>query len=110
MDDEAGFDRASPSTDGLSRIRLAGICRAAGTGLDQVLLSFRRMPHGKGGAGVLRFDAKERKFIVEFIQEDITEDPQRHFDCAGGRSLLPEGTAAAPCLCRWKDSPSGWKH
>ena len=92
-----------------STIRVAGLCRAAGTGLDQVLLSFNRTPHGKGGAGVLLYDAKRRKFTVEFIQDDITQNPREHFDCASGQSLLPASYPATPCLCPWEDSPLGRK-
>ena len=90
-----------------STIRVAGLCRASGTGLDQVLLSFNRAPHGKGGAGVLLYDAKRRKFTVEFIQDDITQRPREHFDCASGQSLQPESTTAIPCLCPWEDTPLG---
>jgi hypothetical protein len=86
---------------------VAGLCRAAGTGLDQVLLSFSRTPDGKGGAGALLFDAKRGKFTVEFIRDDITRRPRDHFDCASGQSLQPESATAVPCLCPWEDTPLG---
>ena len=90
-----------------STIRVAGLCRATGSGLDQVLLSFNRAPHGKGGAGVLLYDAKRQKFTVEFVQDDITQRPREHFNCASGQSLRPESTIAIPCLCPWEDTPLG---
>ena len=90
-----------------STIRVAGLCRAAGTGLDQVLLSFNRLPHGKGGAGVLLYDAKRQSFKVEFVLEDITQQPREHFECAFGQSLLPDSPSATPCFCPWEDSPLG---
>jgi hypothetical protein len=90
-----------------SVIRPAGVCRSTVRGLDQVLLSFNRRPQGPGGSGILWYDAARGRFTVNFLQEDITEDPEEHFDCSGGRSLLPGATPPRPCLCPWRDSPAG---
>ena len=90
-----------------STIRFAGICRSAGRGFDQMLLSFNREPHGKGGAGIVWYDPAAHRFVQAFLKEDITQDPDGHLHCAAGRSILPEGVPAQPCLCPWADSPEG---
>jgi hypothetical protein len=105
----AAIDGQTVHSMAASTIRLAGVCRAPATGLDQVLLSFNRAPHGKGGAGALLYDAGRQRFTVEFVLEDITQHPRDHFDCPFGQSLLPESPSATPCLCPWEDSPLGRK-
>ena len=105
----AAIDGQTVHSMAASTIRLAGVCRAPGTGLDQVLLSFNRVPHGKGGAGALLYDATRQKFKVEFILDDITQNPREHFECSFGQSLLPASLSTTPCLCPWEDSPLGRK-
>jgi hypothetical protein len=105
----AEIDGATVHAMAASSIRVAGICRATATGLDQVLLSFRREPGGRGGAGVLLYDAPRRKFTVEFLRDDITQRPGEAFECAAGRTLFPDSPTAAPCLCPWADTPLGRK-
>lgn len=83
----------------VSTVRLAGVCRSPGKGLDQLLLSFHPERLGGGAVGVLRYDTNERKFKLGFAPKDA------RIDCAGGRSLLSEGTPALPCTCPWRDGP-----
>ena len=107
--DQQGFEgwtRFTVEVDGVpeysravSTLRLAGVCRSSGKGLDQLLFSFYPERRGGGALGVLRYDTKGRRFMLGFAPRDV------RFDCAGGRSLLPEGTPALPCTCPWRDGP-----
>ena len=83
----------------VSTVRLAGVCRSPGKGLDQLLLSFHPERLGGGAIGVLRYDTHERRFKLGFAPKDA------RIDCAGGRSLFSEGTPALPCTCPWWDGP-----
>ena len=83
----------------VSTVRLAGVCRSAGKGLDQLLLSFHPERLGGGAIGVLRYDTNEHRFKLGFAPKDA------RIDCAGGRSLLSEGTPMSPCACPWWDGP-----
>jgi hypothetical protein len=107
--DQKGFERWTRFTvevDGVpeysravSTLRLAGVCRSSGKGLDQLLFSFYPERRGGGALGVLRYDTQGRRFMLGFAPKDV------RFDCAGGRALLPEGTPALPCTCPWRDGP-----
>ena len=107
--DQKGFERWTRFTvevDGVlqysradSTVRLAGVCRSSGKGLDQLLFSFHPERRGGGALGVLRYDTEGRRFMLGFAPKDA------RFDCAGGRALLPEGTPARPCTCPWRDGP-----
>ena len=83
----------------VSTVRLAGVCRSPGKGLDQLLLSFHPERLGGGAIGVLRYDTHERRFKLGFAPKDA------RIDCAGGRSLFSEETPALPCTCPWWDGP-----
>ena len=107
--DRQGYERLTRFTvevDGVpeysravSVIRLVGVCRSSGKGLDQLLLSFH--PERRGGAalGVLRHDADKGRFVLGFAPKDA------RLDCAGGRVLFPEGAPSLPCTCPWRDGP-----
>jgi len=107
--DRKGFERLTRFTievDGtpqysraVSAIRLVGVCRSPGKGLDQLLLSFHPKRLGGGAIGVLRYDTNERRFVLGFAPRAA------RFDCAGGRSLVSEGTPVLPCTCPWWDRP-----
>lgn len=107
--DHKGFERWTRFTvevDGVpeysravSTLRLAGVCRSSGKGLDQLLFSFYPERRGGGALGVLRYDTKEQRFVLGFAPKDV------RVDCAGGRVILPEGTPALPCTCPWRDGP-----
>jgi hypothetical protein len=107
--DQKGFERWTRFTievDGVpgysravSTLRLAGVCRSSGKGLDQLLFSFYPERRGGGALGVLRYDTEGRRFMLGFAKKEV------RFDCAGGRALLPEGTPALPCTCPWRDGP-----
>jgi len=107
--DHKGFERFTRFTvevDGvpefsraLSTIRLVGVCRSSGKGLDQLLLSFYPERRGGGAFGVLRYDTKAQRFTLGFAPKDV------QVDCAGGRAIFPEGAPALPCTCPWRDGP-----
>jgi len=107
--DHKGFERWTRFTvevDGVpeysravSTIRLVGVCRSSGKGLDQLLLSFYPERRGGGAFGVLRYDTKEQRFTLGFAPKDV------RVDCAGGRAIFPEGAPALPCTCPWRDGP-----
>ncbi len=108
--DQKGFERWTRFTveiDGVpeysravSTLRLVGVCRSSGKGLDQLLFSFYPERRGGGALGVLRYETEKRRFLLGFAPKDV------RFDCAGGRALLPdEGAPALPCTCPWRDGP-----
>jgi hypothetical protein len=107
--DHPGFERLTRFTvevDGVphysravSSIRLAGVCRSSGKGLDHLLFSFYPERRGGGAVGVLWYKTQEHRFMLGFAPKDV------RVDCAGGRAILPEGAPALPCTCPWGDGP-----
>ena len=92
-------DGAPEYSRAVSTIRLVGVCRSSGKGLDQLLFSFYPERRGGGAVGVLRYNTQEHRFVLGFARQDM------RVDCAGGRAIFPEGAPANPCTCPWGDGP-----
>ncbi|HEV8202210.1 MAG TPA: hypothetical protein VGS03_19540 [Candidatus Polarisedimenticolia bacterium] len=88
-----------------STVRFAGVCRASGSGLDQLLLVFHSERPGGERLGVMGYDAARDRISLRFTPRDVRQDGGARLDCSGGRTILPEGAPAFPCTCPWREDP-----